>query len=351
MRIDLITCAAMSLALAANATAQDALVLQPDPGAYPVGTAQNLSYAVGSLRVTGGLNGLQIQGPTGASPSWTLSIRPPTGGTLAQGCFERSLRFATPLRASLAFSFGSSACNQAFGRFRVLEVATDAGGNITSLAVDFAQQCESYRQAVTGKIRFNSQIPTTGAFHEPVLTATGNLTFTAQPGAVGSTAPSGNGNVALNRQTTTPSVSFNNGISIRYSGTLPGGSTGSWSLDFAAPFNAFLTAGSYPNATRFGFQAAAESGLDFGYHGFGCSTLVGSFDLTAARYDGLDAVPLELAGTFNQRCNNASGPLTTGTIAYTAVVNGPTNLYGDGVLFRSRFEDGDQPSLYFPSCQ
>lgn len=345
-------CAAVGLTAMTCVAAQDALVVSPDAGAFPVGTAQNLSYASGSMRVTGSLaTGLQVLEPTGASPGWRLSIRAPSGSTLAPGCFERGLRFATSARPGIDFSFGSSGCNATFGRFRILEIATDPGGNVTSLAADFAQQCERFGKAVFGKLRFNSTLATTGGFLEPVLSASGNLTFTAQAGAIGSTAPGGTGNIALTRQTTRPSVNFDNGISFSYDGTLPGGGTGFWSLDFAAPANVPLFVGNYPNATRYPFQAASAPGLDFSYNGSGCNTLAGDFNLTAVRYDGLDAVPLELTGTFNQRCPNAQGPLTSGTINYSAVVNGPTSLYGEGVLFRARFEEGDRPSLYFPSCQ
>lgn len=336
---------------AADCRAQDALVLNPDPGAFPVGAAQNLTYAAGSLRVTGGLNGINVREPNAASPTWRLSIRAATGSQLAVGCYERGTRFATSIRPEIDFSFGSSGCNATFGRFRVIEVATDMTGIITNLAVDFAQQCEGYGSAVTGKVRFNSTVPTSGVFLDPVISAGGNLAFTAQPGAVGGSAPGGVGNIALTRATTRPSVNFDNGASFQYSGILPGGGSGFWSLDFAAPGNAPLVVAAYPSATRFPFQASNEPGLDFSYNGLGCNTLAGAFDLTDVQYDGLDAVPLKVIGTFTQRCPNGQGPLTSGSINYVAVVNGPTNLYGEGVMFKSRFEDGDRPSLYNPSCQ
>lgn len=342
--------ALLTLFFSAGLAAQDILILNPDAGSSPVGSPQDLSYAAGTLRVSGSLSGVQVLQPTGASPSWRLNFAAPSGTQLATGCYERALRFGTTVRPELDFSFNGSGCNETFGRFRVLEFTTQ-GGTITSLAVDFAQQCEGFGRAVLGKLRFNSQVPTTGNFLEPIVSATGNLSFNAQPGAVGGSAPGGVGNIALTRGTLRPTKNFDNGMSFAYSGPLPGGASGSWRLDFAAPGSVELVPGSYPSATRFPFQLSSEAGLNFDYNGSGCSALFGAFDLTAARYDDLDPVPLDLVGTFSQHCETAQGPLTTGSIAYTAIVNGPTSLYGEGVLFRSRFEDGDRPSLYFPSCQ
>lgn len=342
--------ALLALIVSANLAAQDALILNPDPGASPVGSSQNLSYTAGTLRVSGGLSRVQLLQPTDASPSWRLNLAAPSGTQLATGCYERALRFGTTLRPEIDFSFNGAGCNQTFGRFRVIEV-TAQGGAITGLAVDFALQCESFGGAVLGKLRFNSQVPTTGGFLEPVVSTTGNLSFNAQPGAVGGTAPGGVGNIALTRGTTRPSINFDNGMSFAYSGPLPGGASGFWQVDFAAPGNAALVPGNYPGATRFPFQAISEAGLSFSYNGAGCNTLFGAFDLTTVRYDGLDSVPLDLVGTFSQRCSTTQSPLTTGSISYAATVIGPTSLYGEGVLFRSRFEDGDKPSLYFPSCQ
>lgn len=339
-----------SLLMAANVHAQDVLILNPDAGASPVGSAQNLSYGAGSIRITNGPNKVLISEPLGASPRWTVVISAPTGTQLGLGCYERGQRFETAFRPGIDMDFDSRGCNATFGRFRILDLTRDISGNVIGIAVDFAQQCESFGKAVMGKVRFNSKVPTSGPFMEPVLTSVGNLSFTAQIGAIGSGAPGGMGDIALTRETTRPSVNFENGTRFQYSGVLPGGSSGNWSLNMAAPGNVNLVVGAYPNATRYPFHEITEPGLSFSYNS-GCNSLVGSFDVTDIRYDGLDAVPLRLAATFNQRCPNAEGPLTTGAINYTAVVNGPTNLYGEGVLFKSRFEDGDRPSLYFPSCE
>jgi len=66
---------------------------------------------------------------------------------------------------------------------------------------------------------------------------------------------------------------FDNGVSIFYSG---GGH--SWNLDFAAPFDAPLTPGTYANATRWPFQANGVPGLNISGDGRGSNTLTGSFN-------------------------------------------------------------------------
>lgn len=332
-------------------SAQDALVVSPDSGAFPIGTPQNLSYGNGTLIVTGSLAGLSITNPAGASPTWRVSLRPVSGGQLALGCFERARRFGNPTRPEIDFSFASSGCNNAYGRYKILELQTGVGGAVTSLAVDFAQQCEGFGKATLGKVRFNSAVPTTGNFHEPVLNLAGNLSFVAAQGAVGASAPGGTGNITLGRVTTRPSTNFDNGVSVSYDGPLPGGSNGFWSLDFASPGDLPLVVADYPIATRYPFQAPAEAGLSFSYHGLGCNTSVGAFNVTNVRYDQLDPVVIDFAATFSQRCNNAQQPLTSGTISYNGNIIGPTSLYGDGVLFRSGLENGERPTFFSATCQ
>jgi hypothetical protein len=57
-----------------------------------------------------------------------------------------------------------------------------------------------------------------------------------------------------------------------------------WHVDFAAPDEAELTAGSYPGATRWPFQAAGVPGLSVSGEGRGCNQLVGSFEVRDVVY-------------------------------------------------------------------
>jgi hypothetical protein len=177
------------------------------------------------------------------------------------------------------------------------------------------------------------------------------MSFVAAQGAIGFSAPGGTGNITLDRTTTRPSTNFDNGASVNYSGPLPGGTNGFWSLEFASPGSLPLLVATYPVATRYPFQAPTEAGLDFGYNGAGCNTSVGSFDVTNVRYDQLDPVIIDFAATFAQRCNNAQGPLTSGSVSYSGNLVGPASFYGDGVLFRAGLENGDRPTFFSASCQ
>lgn len=331
------------LVASAGSPAQDRLVLRPDAGASPVGTAQDLSYAQASIRVTRQGSGIQMLSPLSQTPSWRLALSPPTGAALAVGCYERTRRFTVGTRPTLDFSFGSSGCNEAYGRFRVLEIETNSGGDITRLALDFNQQCERYGRAVAGQIRFNSTVPISVDSYRAVIQPSGTFSFAAATGAIGGTVPGGTANFSLSRTTTVMNRNFGNGASLSYSGALPGGSNGSWSVDLAAPGDVPLSVGSYPVATRFPFQSATEAGLDFSYNGAGCNTLQGSFSVSNVLMDGLDNVPLALDATFNQRCPNAAGPLTQGTIAYSANLIGPSSAATSDQLLKSGFENGEAP--------
>jgi hypothetical protein len=68
-----------------------------------------------------------------------------------------------------------------------------------------------------------------------------------------------------------PSINYDNGISLIVE------NLDDWTLDFAAPNDATLTAGTYPNAQRFPFQPLNTPGLSVDGNGGGCNTLTGGF--------------------------------------------------------------------------
>lgn len=348
-------CLALLFALISGASmAQDRLVVSPDPGASPVGTAQDLSYPSASIRVSRQGNAITVQNPVGEAPSWRLTVRPVGSNGAVEGCYERARRFGGPARPEIDFSFGSSGCNNAFGRYRILELVTDGGGEITSLAIDFNQQCERYRRAVAGQIRHNSAVPISASFHRAVIEPSGDFSFTAAPGAIGGGAAGGAGSFVLQRATLSVLGNTANGASFIYDGPIPGQPNGSWVLDLAAPGANPLATGSYPVAARFPFQGPDEAGLRFSYGGAGCNSLQGSFVVTDVQMDGLDNVPLRLDAAFDQRCPNSSGPLTEGTILFDANVIGPTSFVNTDRIFASYFEAVEPPPLeppfYTPSC-
>ncbi len=341
------------LIVASQTLAQNSLLIEADPGASPVSTSQSLSYSAGEITATASGSGVRLSAPSGINPRWSLTLRPPGNAPFVAGCYERAKRFADQGRPEIDFSFGSSGCSNAFGRFNVLDVDRDLEGDVTSMAVDFALQCEQYGKAVQGKVRFNSAVPTTGPNHQSVTTQSGVFSFDAAAGAVGGGVPGGSASFQLSRQTTIGRGNFDNGASFIYAGPAPGSGNVNWHVDFAAPGDVPIAVGSYPNATRYPFQAATDAGLAFGYGGAGCNTLDGNFVVTDVLMDGLDVFPVTFEAGFEQRCPNQSGPLSSGVIMFAANVIGPTEFPSVDRLLTSGFEDGElQPVSFFsPSCE
>jgi hypothetical protein len=85
--------------------------------------------------------------------------------------------------------------------------------------------------------------------------------------------------------TFTPSRNSDNGVGFEIVGSpLPGTSVDRWFLDFAAPFNAEITAGFYPDFQRFPFQNSDRPGLEFGSTGRLDNQASGFFEIFEATY-------------------------------------------------------------------
>src|SRR5256885_325535 len=94
----------------------------------------------------------------------------------------------------------------------------------------------------------------------------------------------------------------NGGVSI-YADTLYGQY---WAMDFAAPNNAQLAPGSYPNATLFPYEAAGVPGFDVFGNGRGCSALTGTFNVLQVAYNGFNNTMSAFDATFEQHCEGAT---------------------------------------------
>jgi hypothetical protein len=83
-----------------------------------------------------------------------------------------------------------------------------------------------------------------------------------------------------------------------------------WNLDFAAPPGSPLTPGTYLGATRASFRGPGEPGLDVFGNGRGCSTVTGSFVVTAVSLSGPDNSFIErFDATFEQHCEGGEPAL------------------------------------------
>lgn len=90
---------------------------------------------------------------------------------------------------------------------------------------------------------------------------------------------------------------FDNSVSISY--TEPGSGGHWWYLDFAAPNNAQLTPGTYTGATRAGFHAPTEPGLDVSGDGRGYNELNGQFTINQVVYGSGDEI-ISFDATFQE---------------------------------------------------
>ena len=90
-------------------------------------------------------------------------------------------------------------------------------------------------------------------------------------------------------------------------------------MNFAAPDEADLTAGTYADATRWPFQAAGVPGLSVSGEGRGCNQLVGHFDVRDVVY-GADGSVEQFAADFEQHCEGADRPALTGQIRFNSDV-------------------------------
>lgn len=90
-----------------------------------------------------------------------------------------------------------------------------------------------------------------------------------------------------------------------------------WYLDFAAPFSAPLTVGSYQGATRFPFQEDDEPGLSFTGNGRGDNTLTGWFNVLEVAY-APDGSVLFFAADFMQYDEGFQAWWNLGSIRYNS---------------------------------
>ena len=92
---------------------------------------------------------------------WTLLMEAPKGQLLQVGAYENAMRspFNDTTHPGISLYGDGRGCNQAAGRFEVIEVKRDTNGNLLQFAADFEQRCEITGPPLYGSIRYNSDIP------------------------------------------------------------------------------------------------------------------------------------------------------------------------------------------------
>lgn len=108
-------------------------------------------------------NGVSFYLTAAGADFWHVDFAAPDEADLTAGTYADATRwpFQAAGVAGLNVSGQGRGCNQLTGHFEVLEVVYDAAGSVTQFAADFEQHCEGAAPALTGQIRFNSDIPIT----------------------------------------------------------------------------------------------------------------------------------------------------------------------------------------------
>jgi len=341
---------------ATSASADLIAKFSSEPGDFiGQGQARTVTFTNAQFTATVILGGIRISASNGTdSLGFDLTSRRSIDTALTAGfCYERTQRspFRLDGRPGVDLSMSGRGCNDSMGRFRVREL-TISSGVVSSAAIDIVQHCsENGGPALFSNIRINTSTTAEAPFLEPVYEASGSLAFTTLGSGMGATAPGGAANIALDRLKVAAKRNFSNGVSFGYSGPLPPNiSSGSWSLDFAAPANAVITVGNYPTAVRFPFQTTSQAGLDFSYNGSGNSMLTGSFNVTAVAFDPLDGLPLSFNASFVQNSEGNTNNQTNGQISYnTTFRNGQQTPLS---ILKTGFEINEVPttelSLAYP---
>jgi hypothetical protein len=325
------------LFVSAAAGANGTLSFTSDSG-DPVGNGANvtLPFTDNDLAVGYGADGIYVYKMTG-SPFWLLDLKSGYfGSNLRQACYERAQRaaFSDFGRPGLDFSYNGSGCGGVVGRFKVIDLAGDAGtGQLSRLAVDFVQHCGIGGPALYGKLRYNSNVTLDTPPLAPVFATTGLLSYTSDPGDfVGQGSPGG---YLLDSSTfITFGVPGGNLISTRWASSPFAGDT--WLFDIAAPNRASLATGAYTDVQEYPNEEAGHAGLAFGfYDGHGCNAISGDFTIAAVAFEPVEGKPTALHAHFDQHCELAD-PALHGDIDFTTEVqNGP--LVAD-VLMRDGYD-------------
>jgi hypothetical protein len=129
-----------------------------------------------------------------------------------------------------------------------------------------------------------------------------------------------------NGWTSTPSRNFDQGIGLLIQGPIvPGTAVDYWRLNFAAPNDAVLTPGAYPNFERWPFQASDRPGLEFASTGRLDNRASGFFQVLEASYGPAGTV-LSFAANFTQYGETNANNYAIVEVRYNATVPEPTTL-------------------------
>jgi phage tail protein X len=140
--------------LALSATVQPATAAVPAAGTFMsqagdfLGQGASLSVPDFSARKYAS-NGVQFWS---ATLGWSVTIAPATGQPLAVGAYANAVRFADATHPGLDVSGSGRGCNQITGVFWIDDIALDANGDPSRIAVRIEGHCEGKAPAFYGSI-------------------------------------------------------------------------------------------------------------------------------------------------------------------------------------------------------
>jgi hypothetical protein len=93
--------------------------------------------------------------------NWLIEIAPLKNRTLERRQYEGAKRaiVESPVLPGLDVSANGSGCEHIHGRFNISDIAFDASGIVSRLAVDFEQYCGIAASPLYGSLRYNSAVP------------------------------------------------------------------------------------------------------------------------------------------------------------------------------------------------
>jgi len=145
--------------------------------------------------------------------------------------------------------------------------------------------------------------PGTAAANVQILDPNANMTVLTMSSQSGESI--GQGGIYLltvDDATFIAAANYDNGVSVTLEGL------DLWALDFAAPNNALLTAGTYDNAQSYPFQAPGFPGLSIYGAGRGCDTITGNFVVNQIVFGSSGAVE-HFSADAEQHCEGATPAL------------------------------------------
>jgi hypothetical protein len=208
---------------------------------------------------------------------WSLKFSAAGKQNLTPGIYKNASRFSLNTEGSpgLDFSGNGRGCNTLKGEFEILEIEYDDDGNVNVFAANFIQKCGITGSPLFGSIRINSAIPAEVRFSEIFNKSQETIlyllrhdpeTYMSQP-------------ILLTAESTKFSIQ-----DLPYGGegvevVVESDDEGSWTFDFAVPFDEQFEPGYYQPAYRYPFHSSAYAGIDILTPEGGFTQPKGGFDV------------------------------------------------------------------------